>query len=365
MLPLEDSLKSSNGTGAVTDNRTTNDGFAGPSEATWEERRRGGECMVTAAMMGGAAVVLEAVAKRYGAKIALARIDLRVPAGEVSGFIGPNGAGKTTMLRILLGLVGRDAGIVSVLGHDPRVEPAVVRAKVGVLLDHDGHYDRLTAHQNLTFHARAHALDALEAQTRVEASLKECGLWDRRDDRVLHFSKGMRQKLAVARALLHRPKLVLLDEPFTGLDPAAAIELRDRLRALARDQGTTVLLTTHDLHHVERVCDHVTVIRAGRTVTSGTTRTLLEREQGAAIEVVVAGGGGLTAALDAMRADAQILSFTAGPEPDRALVLCTELQRLPLGTELVRRGITLEELSPRRVTLEETFVKLVTREPAA
>ena len=221
--------------------------------------------------MSGAAVVLEGVAKRYGAKMALERIDLTVPAGEVSGFIGPNGAGKTTMLRVLLGLVGRDSGEVSVLGHDPRVEPMRVRAQVGVLLDHDGHYDRLTAHQNLTFHARAHGLDVREAQTRVEVSLRESGLWDCRDDRVLQFSKGMRQKLAVARALLHRPKLVLLDEPFTGLDPAAAVELRGRLRSLARYEGTTVLLTTHDLHHVERVCDHVTVISEGRTVARGAT----------------------------------------------------------------------------------------------
>ena len=320
--------------------------------------------MVSAAM-SGAAVVLEGVAKRYGSKIALERLDLTVPSGEVSGFIGPNGAGKTTMLRVLLGLVGRDAGTVSVLGHDPRVDPSAVRAQVGVLLDHDGHYDRLTAHQNLTFHARAHGLDAHEVHKRVESSLREHNLWDRRDDRVLHFSKGMRQKLAVARALLHRPKLVLLDEPFTGLDPAAAIELRGRLRALARDEGTTVLLTTHDLHHVERVCDHVTVIRAGRTVTAGTTDELLAREQGDVVDVIVAGEGGIVEALQAMRAENLLLAFHPTPEADRAIVSCTETQRRRLGTELVRRGIALEELSPRRVTLEETFVKLVTREPAS
>jgi ABC-2 type transport system ATP-binding protein len=308
------------------------------------------------------AVVLEGVAKRYGAKVALSRIDLTVPAGEVSGFIGPNGAGKTTMLRVLLGLVGRDAGTVSVLGRDPRVEPAAVRAQVGVLLDHDGHYDRLTAHQNLTFHARAHGLDAGEARARVESSLKECDLWGRRDDRVLLFSKGMRQKLAVARALLHRPKLVLLDEPFTGLDPAAAIELRDRLRALTRDHGTTVLLTTHDLHHVERVCDHVTVIRAGITLATGTTGELLARASGEVVDVIVAGEGALVEALEAMRAEGSLLAFTRAELPGRMIVSCTETQRKALGTELVRRGIAIEELSPRRITLEERFVTLVTEE---
>jgi len=286
----------------------------------------------------------------------------------VSGLIGPNGAGKTTMLRVLLGLVGRDSGNVSVLGHDPRVEPMRVRAQVGVLLDHDGHYDRLTAHQNLMFHARAHGLDVREARTRVEMSLRESGLWDRRDDRVLQFSKGMRQKLAVARALLHRPKLVLLDEPFTGLDPAAAVELRGRLRSLARYEGTTVLLTTHDLHHVERVCDHVTVISEGKTVARGATRALLARAESEAVEVVVAGEGGLFEALEAMQLEGLLIGFA--PEPrgddtgaDRMIVDCTEVQRKRLATELVRRGVVLEELSPRQLTLEETFVKLVTREP--
>ncbi len=308
------------------------------------------------------AVVLEAVAKRYGAKIALSRIDLTVPVGEVSGFIGPNGAGKTTMLRVLLGLVRRDTGKVSVLGHDPGVEPMVVRAQVGVLLDHDGHYDRLTASQNLMFHARAHGLDAREARGRVEASLKECGLWDRAHDRVLLFSKGMRQKLAVARALLHRPKLVLLDEPFTGLDPAAAIELRDRLRAVTRDHGTTVLLTTHDLHHVERVCDHVTVIRAGETLATGTTSELLARASGEVVEVIVAGEGALVAALDAMRAEGSLIAWKRAELVGRMIVSCTEAQRKTLGTELVRRGVAIEELSPRRITLEERFVTLVTEE---
>jgi ABC-2 type transport system ATP-binding protein len=305
------------------------------------------------------AVVLEGVAKRFGAKVALSRIDLTVKAGEVSGFIGPNGSGKTTMLRVLLGLIGRDAGSVSVLGLDPRADPAAVRAQVGVLLDHDGHYDRLTAHQNLTFHARAHGLDANETRARVEASLKECGLWDRAGDRVLLFSKGMRQKLAVARALLHRPKLVLLDEPFTGLDPAAAIELRDRLRALTRDHGTTVLLTTHDLHHVERACDHVTVIRAGQTLAAGTTSELLARAGGDVVEVIVAGEGALVETLETMRAEGLLLAFTRAELADRMIVSCTETQRKTLGTELVRRGIAIEELSPRRVTLEERFVSLV------
>jgi ABC-2 type transport system ATP-binding protein len=162
--------------------------------------------------------------------------------------------------------------------------------------------------------------------------LKDCSLWERRDERVVSFSKGMRQKLAVARALLHGPQLVLLDEPFTGLDPAAAIDLRDRLRALSRSRGTTVLLTTHDLHHVERVCDDVTVIRAGKTVTSGTTLALLARAASDHVDVVVAGAGPLTEALGAMRAEGGILAFAPSDLEGRVNVTCTEAQRLALGT---------------------------------
>ncbi|HVY47796.1 MAG TPA: ABC transporter ATP-binding protein [Minicystis sp.] len=297
---------------------------------------------------------LAGVCKSFGGKACLDGLDLSVEEGMVFGFLGPNGAGKTTTIRIVLGLLVPERGDVEVLGMDPRKTPTAVRREIGALLDHDGHYDRLTALQNLAFHAGVRGIP--DADARVRELLERCGLWERRRDRVSRFSKGMRQKLAVARALLHRPRLVLLDEPFTGLDPAAAVELRDDIRRLARDEGTTVLLTTHDLHHVERLCDEVAVLEKGRAVAAGAPASLRRRADGA--HEIFAAGDGLTAGvLEAMAAAGALTAFEL--RGHGAVLRCDEGQRLGLGTELVRRGVRLEELTPRRATLEEAFLKIV------
>jgi ABC-2 type transport system ATP-binding protein len=237
------------------------------------------------------ALELRSVTKSFGAKRCLSGLDLVVEKGTVFGFLGCNGAGKTTTIRLILGLLLPDSGEVRVFGSDPRTEPSAVRAKIGVLLDHDGHYERLTALHNLELHATLRGLDG-GAAARIEELLKACDLWERRGERVGKFSKGMRQKLAISRALLHRPELVLLDEPFTGLDPTAVIELRDSIRRLARDEGTTFLLTTHDLHHVEKICDRVSILEKGRVVASGAPADLETREAG--VEEVYVSGEGLT-----------------------------------------------------------------------
>jgi len=210
------------------------------------------------------AVEPAAVSKSLGGVSRLQRLDLQVPAGTVFGLLGPNGAGKTTTLRILLGLLQRDAGSISVLGLDPARDGQRIREQVGVLLETDGPYHRLSATQNLAFHARAHRFSGALASQRIEEGLRAFGLWDRRKELVSTWSKGMRQKLAVARALLHKPRLLLLDEPFSGLDPMAASELRGRIVDLAGEGGATVLLTTHDLSHVEKACSEVAVLHQGR-----------------------------------------------------------------------------------------------------
>jgi ABC-2 type transport system ATP-binding protein len=166
----------------------------------------------------------------------------------------------------------------------------------------------------------------------------------------------MRQKLAIARALLHRPELVLLDEPFTGLDPTAVIELRENIRTLARDAGTAFLLTTHDLHHVEKICDHVSILEGGHVVASGAPDELATREAG--VEEAYVSGEGLTdALLVELASGGAVLAYErrgAG-----AVVRCTPEQRKELGRLLVMRGVQLVELSTRRATLEEKFVELV------
>jgi ABC-2 type transport system ATP-binding protein len=301
------------------------------------------------------ALELRNVTKSFGPKTCLAGLDLTVAKGTVFGFLGSNGAGKTTTIRIVLGLLLPDAGEVRVFGRDPRAEPAAVRAKIGVLLDHDGHYERLTALHNLELHAALRDLDGGAAK-RIEELLKGCNLWERRGERVGGFSKGMRQKLAIARALLHRPELVLLDEPFTGLDPTAVIELRENIRRLALDEGTTFLLTTHDLHHVEKICDQVSILEKGRVVASGAPAELEAREAG--VEEAYVCGDGLTDELLVELAAAGAI-FGYQRRERGAVVRCGPEQRRELGRLLVLRGVRLVELSTRRATLEERFVEIV------
>ena len=317
--------------------------------------------MVTAMMTAPAsfAIELRRIKKSFGRATPLVDLDLLVEAGQVVGLLGPNGTGKTTTLRILLGLVHADSGDVRVLGLDPRRDATAVRAKVGALLEQDGLYDRLSAEQNLDYHAQIRRVP--DRKRRVEERLHACGLWERRRDRVAGFSKGMRQKLAIARALLHDPALVLLDEPFTGLDPAAAVELHETIGALARSR-VTVLLTTHDLAHVERACDVIAIVDAGRVVAQGAPRSLAEG--GDELVVRVSGDGLSEEVLAALRDAGELTGFTLG-EPQTpgqsvgALVRCTRAQRKGLGPALAVRGVALEELTTERASLEQTFLSLV------
>ena len=307
-------------------------------------------------MAEGAAIELVGVRKAFGARVVLDGVDMRVPSGSVFGFLGANGAGKTTTIRMLLGLLPADAGTVRVLGLDPRTDGDTIRRSVGVLLDHDGHYERITAAQNLEFHAGIRRIDPKVAAARIEELLRALSLWEHRAARVSTFSKGMRQKLAVARALLGEPRLLLLDEPFTGLDPVAAIDLRDRLKDLATRSGVTILLTTHDLHHVEKICDVLTVIEQGRVAAAGTTAQLRGDEGDA--EVLVRGAHLADAVLDALVAEG-ILTGHRRLEADRVIVQCVPAARNKLATELVTRGVELRDIGDHRRTLEETFVKIV------
>lgn len=179
--------------------------------------------------MNGPALEFRGLSRSFGGRSAVQGLDLEVPAGSVFGFLGPNGAGKTTTVRMMLGLLPPSAGTVRVLGYDPVRDGEHVRAATGVLPDSVGLYDRLTAQQNMEFAARIAGMPAGRRGVAIEAGLRRVEMWDRRADRVSGFSKGMRQKLGIARALLAEPRLLVLDEPTSGLDPVNIVMLRDLL----------------------------------------------------------------------------------------------------------------------------------------
>jgi len=206
-------------------------------------------------------VEVDHLTKSFGPHTALAGVTLSIGAGEFVTLVGPNGAGKTTLLRILATLIRPTSGTVRIAGLNPAQAGPEVRRRIGFLSHRTLLYDDLTAEQNLRFYARLYGLS--DASARIDELLERVGLADRRHDRVRTFSRGMQQRLAVARAVLHRPSILLLDEPYTGLDPQATDALSALLGELA-GEGCTILLTTHDLERGLAVGNRIVVLSRGR-----------------------------------------------------------------------------------------------------
>jgi ABC-2 type transport system ATP-binding protein len=198
--------------------------------------------------------------RRFGERWAVRDVSIDVRRGEVLGLLGPNGAGKTTTVRLLTALIEPTEGTATVDGFDVRERPDDVRTRVGILTETPGLYDKLSATANLDFFGRLHRLDARTRAERIERYLRLFDLWDRRDDIAGTFSKGMKQKLAIARALLHDPVVVFLDEPTAALDPEAAFVVREAIERLRR-AGRTIVLATHNLDEADRLCDRIAFVR--------------------------------------------------------------------------------------------------------
>ncbi|TLN19031.1 ABC transporter ATP-binding protein, partial [bacterium] len=235
-------------------------------------------------MSGSTIIRAQALARSFGAVRAVDGITFDVGSGTVFGFLGPNGSGKTTTIRLLLGLLEPTSGRAEVLGLDTLSGGDAIRQRCGALLEHTGLYERLSAEENLDFFGRVWHLPAAERAVRIRELLDGLGLWDRRKEIVANWSRGMKQKLAVARTLLHRPQLVFLDEPTAGLDPVAAAALLDDLEQLVHRQGMTVFLTTHNLAEAEKMCDRVAVIRQGQLLSIGSPDELRLRQGGQRLE---------------------------------------------------------------------------------
>lgn len=211
--------------------------------------------------------------KRYGERVALAGVDLRVQRGEALGLLGPNGAGKTTTLRVLSTLVSRDAGDVSVLGLDPERDGAELRARLGVVPQEIALYGPLTARENLRFFGRAHGLVGARLTERVDWALEAASLVDRSGDAVQGFSGGMKRRLNLVASLLHSPEVVFLDEPTAGVDPQSRNHLFEMIEGLCK-AGLTLIYTTHQMGEVERLCNRIAVMDQGRIAAVGTLAEL-------------------------------------------------------------------------------------------
>jgi ABC-2 type transport system ATP-binding protein len=302
------------------------------------------------------AIRTDGLTRDFSSVRALEALTLEVPRGTVFGFLGPNGSGKTTTIRLLLGLLEPTAGRAEVLGFDTRTGGDRIRERTGALLEHAGLYERLTAEANLDFFGRIWRMSAAERAARTRELLGHFGLWERRQEPAGTWSRGMKQKLAIARALLHRPSLVFLDEPTAGLDPLAAVSLRGDITALAEREGTTVFVTTHNLAEAEKMCGLVGVVGRGRLLGVGTPEELRAETGRGGLEIV--GGGWDAATLAVLGSQPGVAAVEDGGTVLR-VALDPAARAAPLVRILVERGAEVEEVRRTRGTLEDAFLALV------
>jgi len=305
--------------------------------------------------MNAYAIQTDQLTRHFKSTRAVDAITLEIPSGTVFGFLGPNGAGKTTTIRLLLGLLEPSGGRATVLGFDTRTQADDIRQRCGALLEHSGLYERLSAADNLEYFGRIWRIPAADRSTRIQELLTQMGLWERRGELVGTWSRGMKQKLAVARVLLHRPSLVFLDEPTSGLDPLAAAALRDDLATLAAREGVTVFLTTHNLAEAEKLCGLVGVIRQGKLLAVATPDDLRHRRSP---QVEVYGRNFNERALSLLRVRPEVMEVRL-QNNHLTIELARQAETAPLVSLLVGAGVQVEEVRKGQASLEEAFLDLV------
>ncbi len=229
-------------------------------------------------MANGPLIETEHLVKRYGDKAAVDDVSLQVQGGEIFGFLGPNGAGKTTTIKILVGLLQPTAGLVRVAGHDVQAQPLAAKAASGYVPDEPNLYAKLTGRELLRFVGDLYGLKRAQVERRIEELLRLFDLAAAGDDTIDSYSHGMRQKTALAAALVHDPRVLVLDEPTVGLDPKSARLIKDMLRQMA-NRGAAVFLSTHILEIAEHMCDRIGIINQGRLVAVGTMDELRSHGQ--------------------------------------------------------------------------------------
>ena len=304
-------------------------------------------------------IITDNLTRDFGSLRALDSLEMEVPEGTIFGFLGPNGAGKTTTIGLLLGLLAPTLGSAKVLGFDIRTEGDEIRRNSGALLEHTGLYEQLSAADNLEFYGRVWRMAPAELQRRIKALLTQMGLWERRSERVVKWSKGMKQRLALARALLHHPRLVFLDEPTAGLDVIAAAGIRDDLAALANKEGVTFFLTTHNMTEAERLCHEVAVIRQGRLLAVGKPDELRKHSSSPRLEIT---GEGFSEGALGMLRNQPLVTAIELHDNRLTIQLGKDIETAPLINSLVTAGVQIDEVRRGKASLEEVFIKLVEEE---
>ena len=305
------------------------------------------------------AIEVHDLTKRFGAQLALDRLSFTVPAGTVFGFLGPNGAGKTTTIRILAGLSAATGGDAVVAGMPVTLNSRPLQSRIGYLPDRPAFYEWMTAREAMAFSGEMFGLGRREAASRSKELLDVAGLAEAANRRVGGYSRGMRQRLGLAQALINRPPVLILDEPASALDPIGRVEVLELLRRL-KEQETTVFMSSHLLDDVERVCDEVAIIDRGRLVVQAPIADLRRRYSTPVLELDFETEiPGMVDRLRALPSVATVESISGGERVLRAV-----LSDVAAGREAVLRTVgehagTLRRFELTQPTLEEVFVRLV------
>jgi ABC-2 type transport system ATP-binding protein len=306
-------------------------------------------------------IIAENLTKYYGLKLAVQNVSFRIEKGEVVGFLGPNGAGKTTILRILTGFLQPTSGKILVDGLDGQTHSLEVRKRIGFLPETVPLYDELTVRRFLVFSGTIKGLGGKALNGEIDRVISACGLAEHRGRRIRHLSKGLKQRVGLAQALINNPPIVILDEPTTGLDPTQIVEVRKLIKDLAGQR--TVLLSTHILPEVSQVCERVIIVSQGRVVAEDTPSNLTGQLQKGLRTILLVDGP--PEAVQAKLASLQGVTRVVPSHPGGEILVesaADEGLRPLIAKTIVESGWGLKEMRTSDLSLEDVFVQLVTEE---
>ncbi|APB33593.1 ATP-binding protein of ABC transporter [Gloeomargarita lithophora Alchichica-D10] len=308
-------------------------------------------------------ITVEHLTKRYGSTLAVNDLNFTVAAGEILGFLGPNGAGKTTTMRMLTGYMPPSGGTATIAGFDVLEDSLAVRQRIGYLPETPPLYREMTVQGYLHFVASIKGVSAGERSPRVDWAMGRCGLSERRHQLIRKLSKGFRQRVGIAQAIVHDPPVIILDEPTVGLDPKQIIEVRNLIKSLAGDH--TIILSTHILPEVSMTCNRVVIIQKGQVVATDTIdRLVSQSDNRTQYELKLTGN--LEPLQTALGQFPGVDAVQTQSDGDNHVVTVTTAGETDVGPELtalvVQAGLKLYEMNRRRATLEDVFLQLTTTE---
>lgn len=302
------------------------------------------------------AIETKELSRHFESIKAVNRLSLTVPQGIIFGFLGPNGAGKTTTINLLLGLLEPTDGSANVFGYDITTQSDSIRQISGALFQESGLYERLSVFDNMKFYAKIFKLPKDLQKSRIRKILKSFELWERRNDIVSILSSGLKRKLAIARTLIHQPKLIFLDEPTAGLDPIARSKLQEDLIHICSRENSTFFITTHNLHEAEKICSQVAVINEGRLIVQGSINELKKSHKEYQIEVI--GNNFDNNVLSALKTIDGV-SITQSLDTHLIIEVSPRINSADINSVILNAGGSVEELKYIRSNLEDIFLSLV------